>query len=362
MHPERPALPAPRPGASERASPSRAASTRPGSTSRCCRCARVGRDRGLRRDLAADRADRLVAARRSCAPSSCSLSGWRCSPRLAGWLISRRLTRPVRALTAAAARIGARRPLDARAARARRGAGHPRRDHGGDAPPAAAPHLRAAPPPGRGRGHPHRHRRRGVQRRPRPPHPYLNPQAAALLGVAPEEAVGRFCGDVLQAVRPDGTRPCDEHCPILHARFRGGTRAPPSTCSSRTARVAPWSSPARRRPRTSQFQVHARRDRRRGGAPAARLRARQHLARVPHAALGPARLDRAAARASPAARRRRGGNGEAEALVLALERGTPAAHAAHRQPAGERAHRVRAATRSAAGRWRSTRWSRRRSS
>jgi signal transduction histidine kinase len=54
---------------------------------------------------------------------------------------------------------------------------------------------------------------------------YLNPQAAALLGIAPEEALGRFCGDVLRAVGPDGRRPCDQDCPILHARFRGGTSA-----------------------------------------------------------------------------------------------------------------------------------------
>jgi signal transduction histidine kinase len=54
---------------------------------------------------------------------------------------------------------------------------------------------------------------------------YLNPQAAELLGVRPEDALGRFCGDVLKPVAPDGIRPCEEHCPILHARFRGATRA-----------------------------------------------------------------------------------------------------------------------------------------
>ena len=54
---------------------------------------------------------------------------------------------------------------------------------------------------------------------------YLNPQAAKLLGIRPEEAVGRFCGDVLRPEGEEGTRPCDEHCPILHARFRGSTRA-----------------------------------------------------------------------------------------------------------------------------------------
>jgi signal transduction histidine kinase len=54
---------------------------------------------------------------------------------------------------------------------------------------------------------------------------YLNPQAAALLGVSPEGALGRFCGDVLKPVGVNGVRPCEEHCPILHARFRGATRA-----------------------------------------------------------------------------------------------------------------------------------------
>ena len=47
---------------------------------------------------------------------------------------------------------------------------------------------------------------------------YLNPQAARLLGVTPEQAVGRFCGDVLKPRNEDGRRPCDFQCPILQAR------------------------------------------------------------------------------------------------------------------------------------------------
>ena len=47
---------------------------------------------------------------------------------------------------------------------------------------------------------------------------YLNPQAARLLGVTAEQAVGRFCGDVLKPRNEDGRRPCDYHCPILQAR------------------------------------------------------------------------------------------------------------------------------------------------
>ncbi len=54
---------------------------------------------------------------------------------------------------------------------------------------------------------------------------YFNPQAAALLGLAEAAAIGRFCGDVLQPQGPGGVRPCEEHCPIVHARFRGGARA-----------------------------------------------------------------------------------------------------------------------------------------
>jgi signal transduction histidine kinase len=55
---------------------------------------------------------------------------------------------------------------------------------------------------------------------------YLNPQAAKLLGVKPEDAVGRFCGDVLKPCTDrEGRRPCDFNCPILNARFEGRSQA-----------------------------------------------------------------------------------------------------------------------------------------
>lgn len=54
---------------------------------------------------------------------------------------------------------------------------------------------------------------------------YLNPQAARLLGLTPEEAVGRFCGDVLRPGLEDGRRPCDSRCPILEARKQGSAKA-----------------------------------------------------------------------------------------------------------------------------------------
>jgi signal transduction histidine kinase/HAMP domain-containing protein len=54
---------------------------------------------------------------------------------------------------------------------------------------------------------------------------YLNPQAAAFLGLEPGEAVGKFCGDVLNPQGPGGVRPCDENCPIVRARSSGNARA-----------------------------------------------------------------------------------------------------------------------------------------
>jgi signal transduction histidine kinase len=54
---------------------------------------------------------------------------------------------------------------------------------------------------------------------------YLNPQAAAMLGIDENQAVGRFCGDVLRPLDADGGRPCEERCPIVHARFLGSARA-----------------------------------------------------------------------------------------------------------------------------------------
>jgi signal transduction histidine kinase len=54
---------------------------------------------------------------------------------------------------------------------------------------------------------------------------YLNPQAAKRLGASPQEVLGRFCGDVLRPVGRDGLRPCEDACPIVHARSRGSSKA-----------------------------------------------------------------------------------------------------------------------------------------
>jgi signal transduction histidine kinase len=53
---------------------------------------------------------------------------------------------------------------------------------------------------------------------------YLNAQAAKLLRIKPQEAVGRFCGDVLQPLKEDGRRPCEYRCPIVKARSEGSAQ------------------------------------------------------------------------------------------------------------------------------------------
>lgn len=73
---------------------------------------------------------------------------------------------------------------------------------------------------------------------------FLSAPAAALLGVEPGAAIGAFCGDLLRATDERGERPCDESCPILHARFRGAARAvesidPPGGARSAVVRVSP---------------------------------------------------------------------------------------------------------------------------
>jgi signal transduction histidine kinase/HAMP domain-containing protein len=55
---------------------------------------------------------------------------------------------------------------------------------------------------------------------------FLNPQAERLLKISSHDALGRFCGDVLNPQRDaDGRRPCEHACPILEARRAGAGRA-----------------------------------------------------------------------------------------------------------------------------------------
>jgi signal transduction histidine kinase/HAMP domain-containing protein len=150
---------------------------------------------------------------------------------------------------------------------------------------------------------------------------YLNPQAARLLGVTPEEAIGRFCGDVLKPVGANGVRPCEDRCPILHARFRGGTRAserlqlPDGT--QRTV-VINSSPPAE----DLQFQVISDETE----LEAARRLRDALLANISHEFKTPLAAQRASIellreRLEELDRESAGGDAQTRALVLALERG-----------------------------------------
>jgi signal transduction histidine kinase len=54
---------------------------------------------------------------------------------------------------------------------------------------------------------------------------YANAQVGALLGRAPGEIIGQFCGDVLHPGTAPAARPCESDCPILAARHSPQSRA-----------------------------------------------------------------------------------------------------------------------------------------
>lgn len=148
---------------------------------------------------------------------------------------------------------------------------------------------------------------------------YLNPQAAALLGMRAEDAVGRFCGDVLKPQGRDGVRPCDADCPILHARFRGGTSATEHLLLPDGSRRAVVITSA---PPSEDQQVQVMRDETEMEA-ARRLRDAV-LANISHefktplsAQLASIELLRERLQQEPG-----GADGEAAELVLSLERGS----------------------------------------
>ena len=238
---------------------------------------------------------------------------------LSGFLISRRLTRPVQALTASAARIG-RGDLSTPTPRA---------------PGAELGTLAATMEEMRRRllqltSELRRRQAEGEailtgivegvfsvdrDRRVR----YLNPQAAALLGVAPEAALGRFCGDLLNPRGADGTRPCEESCPIVHARFRGGASATEHLVRPDGRRLAVVITSA---PPTEDQQFQVLRDE--TGVEAARRQRDAVLANISHefrtplsAQLASIELLRERLLQDPA-----GLDPQAHDLVLSLERGS----------------------------------------
>ncbi len=193
---------------------------------------------------------------------------------------------------------------------------------------------------------------------------YLNPQAARLLGIEAGEAIGKFCGDVLKPCgppgSPSGTRPCaTTACPILRARQSGSaqsveqlqTRAGNRQTVITSSRVVDGLQVQVMRDETELEGVRRARD--------TVLANVSHEFRTPLAAqLASIELLREGLKTSPPE--------QLEDLVLSLERGTHAADAPHRQPARERAHRVRSARRAppehrdqGRGRRRAWRWSRR---
>jgi signal transduction histidine kinase len=55
---------------------------------------------------------------------------------------------------------------------------------------------------------------------------FMNPQAERLLRISSADAIGQFCGDLLNPARDaEGRRPCDHACPILEARRSGSADA-----------------------------------------------------------------------------------------------------------------------------------------
>ncbi|MFO1408847.1 MAG: ATP-binding protein [Steroidobacteraceae bacterium] len=53
---------------------------------------------------------------------------------------------------------------------------------------------------------------------------YANPQFLRIAGLGAEQALGRFCGDLLHPRTPEEQRPCATQCPILAARGSGVAR------------------------------------------------------------------------------------------------------------------------------------------
>ena len=273
-----------------------------------------------------------------------------------GVVLGRRVARPLRAITRSAVRLGqgdfsASIPVGRQCRDA-----VPGPNHGEHAPQPDRPDHRAAPARSGGTGRAH-----GVvegvfavdaARIMR----YANPQAARMLGLDPAEVVGRFCGDVLRPIGPDGQRPCETSCPIVRARSDGsgaGHGDPASRRRSRRTVVITSAEPVEGQ------QVQVMRDETELEAV---RRARDFvLANIAHEFRTPL----AAQLASIELLQRRAGamstRAAADTRGLAAAR-RAAADAAHRQPARKRSYRVRAALASGASRWRCHRWSRMRPS
>ena len=166
---------------------------------------------------------------------------------------------------------------------------------------------------------------------------YLNPQAAKLLGVTAAQAVGRFCGDVLKPRPEGGRRPCEFRCPIIEARGTGSARAVEQLCPSGDAvRTTVITSAAQ----VEGLQVQVMRDE--TELEAVRRARDSVLANISHEFRTPLAAQLASIELLLDGLDDDAARGAARAPDLARARhGAP--DAAHRQPARERAHRVGAA-------------------
>src|SRR6266403_2217730 len=186
-----------------------------------------------------------------------------------------------------------------------------------------------------GAGGAQRHRRRGVRGRQEPPHPLPQSASRAAAGCDAKPSGRPFLrrgAAAAQRRRPAALRfPLPDRAGAQRGQ-RHGRRAP--RCGA--GRAAHRGDHQRRAGRRPAGTGDPRRDRARGGAPGPRLGARQHLARVPHAARRTAGVDRAAAGGSGAH-----AGGAAEGARDLIGAWHAASDAAHRQPARERTHRVR---------------------
>ncbi len=166
---------------------------------------------------------------------------------------------------------------------------------------------------------------------------YINDTAARLLDVAPRDAVGRFCGDVLQPHRnADGNLPCDVNCPILQARIAGSAKLVEQlhTRGGDRRMVLTSAGPV------NNLQVQVLRDE--TELEAVRRARDTVLANVSHEFRTPLAAQLASIELLRDGLATRTPRAAGRAGAVAGTRHA-AAHAAHRQPAGERAHRSRPA-------------------
>ena len=165
---------------------------------------------------------------------------------------------------------------------------------------------------------------------------YLNPQAARMLGAPADELVGKFCGDVLKPRDVDGRRPCDTSCPIYSARDDGKAQSTEYLQPGSVPRTVVITSAAP----VGGLQVQVMRDE--TELEAVRRARDSVLANISHEFRTPLAAQLASVELHARRPRIHATRAARRAARVAPARDA-APHAAHRQPARERAHRIRPA-------------------